>query len=128
MKTILMLGIAMALLVGCATAPPTADDFANVGPLPADYQDQVKKYFEESLIDPDSAKYYFVGEPKVGAHEGYGLNRTPRVVGWIVSVEVNAKNRMGGYTGRQLHKAVLNQGKVVRVLGPDDPGRLHYQN
>jgi hypothetical protein len=61
-------------------------EFANIsnGVLPADYQQQADAWLQDTLIDPDSRNVKFTGNP----------------VGSLFCGTVNAKNRMGGYTGQ----------------------------
>jgi hypothetical protein len=64
--------LAMAtLLSGCYSCfhQPEAD--ANYGSPPVNYELTIKKYFEEVLIDPESARYIF-SQP-VKAYENEGL-------------------------------------------------------
>jgi hypothetical protein len=62
------------------------------GILPRDYKKQVDAKLADSLIDPDSRKLEFVSHP----------------YGGLVCGLVNAKNTMGGYTGKEPFFAVFN--------------------
>jgi len=36
--------------------------------------------------------------------------------GWMVKTGINAKNRMGGYTGRKYYGVIIKNGQVIRIL------------
>jgi hypothetical protein len=104
---------------GCSSVPPAEleKQAAAIGygaPLPADWQATVKAYVGAMLKDPDSATYRF-GEPRPGwvakpPISGGGLDAT----GYIVAVEVNAKNGYGGYTGFTEMQFLIHDGRVIR--------------
>jgi len=83
------------ILFGCAKPSVVAD----YGTYPSDYEELAKERITDKLIDPESARFRF-GEP-VKAYVNNGLIYGGNVVftGYVVPVMVNAKNRMGGYTG-----------------------------
>jgi hypothetical protein len=91
----------VALLAGCASTPITPEQIAqgDYGAPPSDHEAYLKSYFEGVLKDPYSAVYRF-GKP----YKGY-LTKAPIAgggidqFGWLVEVDVNAKNSYGGYTG-----------------------------
>ncbi len=109
----------LGFLLGCAYPQPTRQEQsnANYGILPADYQDQIIKYFEQkyfdrNLFDPLSTIYNLCGEP----HKGYAWEKKDRFVfGWIVCGTVSAKKRTGGYTGQELFMAVFKDGKLFQM-------------
>ena len=71
-------------------------DSLDAGPYPDNYQSIIKAVFNDILFDPYSAQYEFY-EPvkfgvKIGGHP---------IGGWLVQLTVNAKNRFGGYVGKE---------------------------
>jgi hypothetical protein len=70
------------------------------GSLPKDYKKTVDTKFASTLIDPDSRKIEFTSIP----------------YGGLVCGTVNAKNRMGGYTGKNPFYAVFNEKKELTDL------------
>lgn len=60
-------------------------------PLPTDYRAQIDRYLARTLLDPDSRRIEYIGQP-------YGS---------AVCGMVNARNRFGGYTGRQIFLALF---------------------
>lgn len=87
------------LISGCVTPiSPEQITSADYGKVPSNYQDSVKGHMESLLFDPYSAHYRFIGDPIKGyAYVSGTLN--PPVFGHLVTVGINAKNRMGGYVG-----------------------------
>ncbi len=116
--------VTCAWLFGC-TAPPSPDSSAGLekenalvaemgqqiaagirtsqaqaaeGILPRDYKRQVDAKLADLLIDPDSRKLEFVSHP----------------YGGLVCGLINAKNTMGGYTGKEPFFAVFDaQGSLI---------------
>lgn len=67
-----------------------------------------------SIIDPESARFQFKALKNGWAR----LNR--QTTGCcIVKVWVNAKNRLGGYTGKQPYWFVLKGDRIVLYTNPD---------
>ena len=68
---------------------------------------------QKNLVDPESAKIEWQGEPKCsdlgkdGQHE----------YGWLVNFTVNSRNRFGTYTGKQQHGVLIRNGEVVKGIG-----------
>lgn len=83
--------------------------------LPENWQDLIKRAMEYRLKDPSSAVYKF-GVPFKGALskapiEGGGFDSA----GWIVRVQINAKNSYGGYVGFQPYEFMIRDGVVIRI-------------
>lgn len=107
--------IASAWLVGVlgvAAADP-APDASACGPFPKIYREITWNWLQKNLVDPDSAKIEWLGEPqctdvgKDGNHE----------YGWLINFTVNSRNRWGAYTGKQQHGALIRNGEVVKGIG-----------
>ncbi|HWG96243.1 MAG TPA: hypothetical protein VN647_04080 [Nitrospira sp.] len=111
MKTSLRTVPALLLLLtlGCITSPipvtPEQIASADYGtvPVPPAYQDAIKGYMQEILFDPRTARYRFVGEPQRGYAYLLG-RRKPPVFGYLVQVEIDAKNLKGRYTGERSYR------------------------
>jgi hypothetical protein len=103
---------ALVLVWGCATVTPEQIASADYGTVPPPtYQDGIKKHMESVLLDPYSAHYRFIGEPKKGyAYLSGTVN--PPTFGYLVYVGVNAKNRMGGYVGEQPYRFFIKNDAV----------------
>ncbi len=110
------IALVLALAVGACAKPPTALEIATAdyGPYPSDYQDIIKRYMGNLLFDPYSAVY----ENWRGPSQGYtGGNFVQTAFGYRVCVDINAKNRLGGYVGRKPHFFMIRYGAVVQELG-----------
>lgn len=90
--------IAVLLLANGCTVPAANADY---GQFPTSYEKFAEANIIEQLIDPESARFRF-GFP-LRAYMNQGLLRGGGVghTGYVLPVEVNAKNRVGGYTGFQ---------------------------
>ena len=71
---------------------------ADYGSYPENYKEIIIDYMSNLLFDPYSAVYQGWTEPVKNYWRTYGSY----VFGHKVSVEINAKNRMGGYVGKKL--------------------------
>jgi hypothetical protein len=112
-KITVLLGI--LVLTGCAMSKPTPEQIANAyyGHPPDNYKEIIQTYMEGILIDPNSVIYAGWRGPSKGYYQDYGKT----FFGYRVCVEVNSKNRMGGYTGRQTWFFVINDGRVIDRVG-----------
>lgn len=101
---------AAALIAGCASVP-TAEDLARAdfGPRPDNYEELIKAHFFTSLIDPTSPLYQFREPVKVWSGGALGRERE---YGWTVCGQLNAKNRMGGYTGWVPFYVAIRHGQI----------------
>jgi len=100
--------VAGSVLLIAANPPPTETE---VGPEPvfSDAVAMTEQAITARLIDPESARiewpYGFVG----------GSLKAPfgkRRVGWFTCGLVNAKNRMGGYTGQSYFEVLIHNGAI----------------
>jgi hypothetical protein len=108
---ILFFRAALSISGAVETPAPTADD--RYGPYPTNYKEIVMKWLNQQLIDPSSARIEWVDEPKP-ADAGKGGEH---LYGYLVHFTVNARNRFGGYTGKQTHGALIRNGDVIKGLG-----------
>lgn len=79
---------------------PTPDQYG-APPSNEQVETAVKSYFEHVLFDPFSAHYEFGGRYRAYRIAPLIAGGGVEWKGWAVDVRVNAKNRMGGYTGWQ---------------------------
>lgn len=135
MKTLFALLIALAL-AGCGVvAQKKSDELlarstrADWGELPSTHQIAEKATITKTLIDPESARFRFA-PPRRGTAN---LKNGP-VLAWFSDVWVNAKNRLGGYTGEQAYgfayQCIPNSScKLVGYATPDkdNPQRQDWE-
>ena len=107
----------LAFTIGVALTPQasaeTQPDTARYGPYPANYKEIVTQWLNEQLIDPDSARIEWNGDPKPADLGKDGEH----LYGYLVNFTVNARNRFGGYTGKQKHAVLIRNGEVTKGLG-----------
>ena len=105
----LIMGITLTLQ---AIAEPQADT-ARYGAYPGNYKEIVTQWLNKQLIDPDSARIEWNGEP-TPADQG---KNGEHLYGYLLNFTVNARNRFGGYTGKQKHAVLIRNGEVIKGLG-----------
>lgn len=104
MKKLLGIVLLSLLLSGCVQPMTKSEVNAAVyEPLPNDYKERIQALLEERLKDPDSAKFKFFDPKK-------GYTASTRHFGYVVPVDVNAKNSYGGYTGYKSYYFVYYHG------------------
>ncbi|HET9418978.1 MAG TPA: hypothetical protein VFO30_06520 [Chthoniobacterales bacterium] len=108
--------VVCALLVGGASGALTetrTPDPEWYGPYPANYKEIVTKWLETQLLDPTSARIEWKDEPKPADLGSKGEH----LYGYLVTFTVNARNRFGTYTGKQVHGALIRNGEVIKGVG-----------
>src|SRR5262245_16028397 len=98
---------------GSVNAQPPSGDTARYGPYPTNYKQIVMQWLNKQLIDPDSARIEWNGEPKP-SDVGKGGEA---VSGYLVNFTVNARNRFGSYTGKQKHSVLIRNVEVIKSMG-----------
>jgi hypothetical protein len=115
MRTVFLALICSVGLVMAAPPQPesVAADPSLCGPVPKLYKEIIYNWMKTSLVDADSAKIEWAGDPrpvdigKDGQH----------FYGWLVDFKVNARNRFGAYTGKQSHAALIRDNQVKQTYG-----------
>ena len=106
------LALGMTFVVSLNAQTPSVDA-ARYGPYPRNYQELVTQWLNKQLIDPDSARIEWNGEPKP-SEVGKG---SEALSGYLVNFTVNARNRFGSYTGKQKHSVLIRNGEVIKSMG-----------
>jgi hypothetical protein len=101
------------IFVGSLNAQTPAADTARYGPYPTNYKEVIMQFLNKQLIDPDSARIEWKGEPKP-SDVGKG---SEAVSGYLVNFTVNARNRFGAYTGKQKHSVLIRNGEIIKSMG-----------
>jgi hypothetical protein len=110
----LICGLALGMtFVGSLDAQSPSPDTARYGPYPTYYKEIVMQWLNTQLIDPDSARIEWSGDPKP-SEVGKG---SEAVSGYLVNFTVNARNRFGAYTGKQKHSVLIRNGEVIKSMG-----------
>src|SRR2546423_7180737 len=99
-------------LSGQAPQSPPADATL-YGAYPTNYKDIVINWLNQQLLDIASAQIDWTSEPKPADLGKNGQH----LYGYVVTFNVNARNRFGAYTGKQKHGALIKDGQVVKGLG-----------
>lgn len=100
-----------AILTGCASLDKPN---LSLGPFPTDYKTTIKKEVLRSFFDPYSIRDASISAPI--------RSRIIEPKGWLVCLEVNAKNRMGGYTGLSRTAYYIRLGGQVIGIEDGDSG------
>jgi hypothetical protein len=104
-KRIILGAVVFAVVVsGCAIKPNPEE----IGPYPSNYKEMLKAHVLRTYFDPYSLRSVSVSQPIQG-HLFFQQ-------GWVVCLESNAKNRMGGYAGLQRTAYLLNRNAVVQTM------------
>lgn len=116
MKKAALIIAVCASLAGCAGALKKPDASTDYGFPPIGYEQAVKDHFDATLKDPESARYR-IGKP-VKAYANNGIIHGGGIgwAGYLVDVQVNAKNSFGGYAGYSAHIVLFKGENVYRVF------------
>ncbi len=101
------------LSTACALGDNPAPDPAQCGPFPKLYKELVWNWLEKSLVDANSAKIEWEGDP-IPADLG---EKEAHLYGWLVRFKVNSRNRFGAFTGKQSHAALIRDNAVIKGGG-----------
>lgn len=116
MRKLVWLFLSPILLSSCAIAPQLTEAEIDPGPYPDNYEAIIRDFLREHLVDPDSLRdfsidactkvYLDTGYPRFNLKKGQAVYECKYV--WY-----NAKNQMGGYTGKSPHIYYIRHDKVV---------------
>lgn len=112
MKAILI-AIPSLLLAACG---PTQQEIeqADYGPKPEDSEEIAERFVRGHLVDPDGARFSHSTWSPVQGYSGTGfMGAGDAEFGWVHCGQVNARNRMGGYTGREWFYVTIRHDRVV---------------
>lgn len=130
-KTLCICGVAILIISACVTVqppaikPPTAEMLTNAdyGDKPEEFQELARQAIGAQLLDPYSAMY----ENWRGPVKNWVVEWGRYTFGWAVCVDVNAKNRMGGYTGRKPYFVFIRNSSVWTVWNAEKIGGLQVE-
>ena len=101
------------IFFGNLNAQTPSPDTARYGPYPTNYKEIVMQWLNTQLIDPDSARIEWDGDPKPS---DVGKDKEA-ASGYLVNFTVNARNRFGTYTGKQKHSVLIRNGEIIKSMG-----------
>lgn len=110
MRHIWVVAVAAAVLSACQTTTdggPVSTASAPEADLPPNYRTVIRAAVRERFFDPYSIRDASISQPIAGATL-VGSQQT-------VCVRANAKNRLGGYTGRRATAFTFRQGQLTRA-------------
>jgi len=113
----------MLILNACASGPPTqaelvsADYGASISQ--GDAVAKAKQFFSRYLKDPLSAQFEW-GNVQPGWWRHAPIHGGGLVFGYVLEVNVNAKNSFGAYTGFRPYAFVFKNGIIVTVYGQQE--------
>lgn len=120
MKKIASCAAIMLLAIATPLAAQKATEAVpDLGPDPADPIAETKLLMTDLLRDSDGARYRFAGTHQ--AHCKGGL-AGKEWYGYAASIDVNATNAMGGYSGYRPYTILFTNGKAWKALEGADFG------
>ena len=109
-KNLLMLAFVGLALSGCQTQAELQTAMVEAKPAPASVKSAIVSDARDYLVDPYSVRDAEISYMQFNKHSG---------LHWVC-VKANAKNRMGGYTGRQAVEVWVRNGRLAGNL-PNSP-------
>ena len=114
-----------ALFTGCATVSKTEIAQASFEAVPANIETLIKQDMGSRLTDPYSAVYEF-GTPRRGfSQDGFAVGGKKRL-GYIIPIQVNAKNIYGGYTGYEDEYYLWTEGQLYLITALKRSGMAKF--
>lgn len=110
MKRIIFVIVATVGVAGCQTQGELQDAINDAKPASATIKAAIVKDARDYLVDPYSVRDAEISYLQFNKHSG---------LHWLC-VKANAKNRMGGYTGRQAVEVWVRSGQLAGNL-PNSP-------
>jgi hypothetical protein len=91
------------------------------GPFPNDYKSILAQEIKRTYFDPHSLRDVSISTPIAG-------NLPHTVTGWVVCMEANGKNRMGGYVGLKTYGFLIRNGVVIYSESDMTTGLCRFQS
>lgn len=120
LKTIFVITFISILLSACASGPPTKKELADANYGSAitteEAKEKAENFLSDRLKDPNSAQYQW-GNIYQGWIRHAPIHGGDLLFGYILDVNVNAKNSFGGYVGFKPYRFVFYNGNIKTVYG-----------
>jgi hypothetical protein len=104
--------LAVILTAGCSTVSKDELALSDFGTPPPSYESDIKSMMSQRLKDPYSAVYAFQNPRKAVGQDGL-LRGGKKYYGYIVPVDINAKNSHGGYAGSERFYFFFTNGRFM---------------
>ena len=98
-----VLAVIICLGITACASPSVAPQSA--GSAPQNYKAILKAHIEKNYFDPYSLRNVAISSPVLGK-----IGPDP---GWLVCLQNNAKNRMGGYVGLKKDVYLIRNGAII---------------
>jgi hypothetical protein len=116
----LVFSVVVLMLFGCAAMnKPSPEQITNAdyGGYPADYQQVIQDRLSKTMYDPYSAVFTNWRGPS----KGYIYDITGVYYGYRVCVDVNGKNRLGGYVGSRPFLFIIKNNEIIKAEEGSEP-------
>lgn len=113
--------LALVALPWAAAAQQGPTAIVNLGPEPEDPLDATKRLMLDTLRDPDSAQYRFIGLHPARCKNGW-LSGKGGWEGYAATIEINAANALGGKTGFHTFTILFANGSAIRAIDGENFG------
>lgn len=110
MKNLILVAVAGIALSGCQTQGELQAAIDEAKPVPSSVKSSIVSDARDYLVDPYSVRDAEISYMQFNKHSG---------LHWLC-VKANAKNRMGGYSGRQAVEVWVRKGQLAGNL-PNSP-------
>jgi ketosteroid isomerase-like protein len=105
------------------STPPLAarEPATKYGDMPANYEEEIRRYFLEHLKHPESVQYREITKPEQGYTTevaGGILMSEKRLYGWTVKATINAKNSHDSFVGFKTYTFLFRGEKIVGARLP----------
>ncbi|MDO8811894.1 MAG: hypothetical protein Q7J38_07705 [Gallionella sp.] len=107
MRTLSAIAMCIVLTACSGVGTLKSDGQENVGPYPANWKNIIASYIRNNYVDPHSIIDSEAAPPFRNQKLFYDT--------WTVCIRNNAKNRFGGYTGRQITAIGIKHGQIDLV-------------
>lgn len=118
--------VCAATFAGCAGQFKSPHPSADYGLPPKNYEAAIRAHFDQVLKDPESVRFRFNSPPR-RAYVNAGLIYGGDVqwLGYMMDIEVNAKNSYGGYVGFKPYMVFFDGESVRRVIDGSSHPLVH---
>jgi hypothetical protein len=107
--------LVLAMLTATARAQEIKSPYPDLGLEPQDPVGATKRLMLDTLRDPESAQYRFLGIHPAHCKAGWA-KRGNEWYGYAATIDINAKNAFGGYTGFASYTILFRDGMAWNAI------------